>query len=78
MARDGVTDIVLEVTTDDGLVGWGEACSGGDARSILEAIRAKLAGHWMYAEKPEAVRRLEMCDECRVKDMFADDLNRDP
>lgn len=40
VARDGVTDIVLRVTTDDGLVGWGEACSGADVRSVLEAIGA--------------------------------------
>jgi len=40
VARDGVTDIVLKLTTDDGLVGWGESCSGADVRSILEAVRA--------------------------------------
>ena len=40
IARDGVTDIIIKVTTDDGLVGWGEACSGADAESILAAVRA--------------------------------------
>ena len=40
VARDGVTDILVRVTTDDGLVGWGEATSGSDAASVEAAIRA--------------------------------------
>ncbi len=40
VARDGVTDIIVKVTTDDGLVGWGEACSGADVRSVDAAIDA--------------------------------------
>jgi len=40
VARDGVTDILVRVTTDDGLVGWGEATSGADASSIEAAVRA--------------------------------------
>jgi L-alanine-DL-glutamate epimerase-like enolase superfamily enzyme len=40
VARDGVTDIVLKVTTDDGLVGWGECCSGADVVSVLDTVRA--------------------------------------
>lgn len=38
---------------------------------VIESMREKLAGHWMF-QKPEAVRRLEMCEDCRVKDMFKD------
>jgi L-alanine-DL-glutamate epimerase-like enolase superfamily enzyme len=38
--RDGVTDIIVKATTDDGLIGWGESCSGADVRSVLEALRA--------------------------------------
>lgn len=38
--RDGVTDIVVKATTDNGLVGWGESCSGADAGSVLGALRA--------------------------------------
>jgi L-alanine-DL-glutamate epimerase-like enolase superfamily enzyme len=38
--RDGVTDIVVKATTDDGLVGWGESCSGADVRSVLGALEA--------------------------------------
>jgi ferredoxin len=38
---------------------------------VIESMRKKLAGHWMF-QKPEAVKRLEMCEDCRVKDMFKD------
>jgi L-Ala-D/L-Glu epimerase len=40
VARDGVTDILVRATTDEGLVGWGEATSGADAASVEAAIRA--------------------------------------
>ena len=40
VARDGVTDILVRVTTDDGLVGWGEATSGSDAASVEAAVTA--------------------------------------
>lgn len=43
----------------------------GTTRSI-ESVRSKLAGHWMYQDKPEQLNRLNMCDECRVKDMLKD------
>lgn len=38
--RDGVTDIIVKVSTDAGLVGWGESCSGADVASVQEAVRA--------------------------------------
>jgi L-alanine-DL-glutamate epimerase-like enolase superfamily enzyme len=38
--RDGVTDVIVKVTTDDGLVGWGESCSGANVESVQEAVRA--------------------------------------
>ncbi|HET7133143.1 MAG TPA: mandelate racemase/muconate lactonizing enzyme family protein [Gammaproteobacteria bacterium] len=38
--RDGVTDVLVKVGTDDGLVGWGESCSGADVVSVEAAIRA--------------------------------------
>jgi L-Ala-D/L-Glu epimerase len=38
--RGGVTDIVLRIGTDEGLVGWGECCSGADTASILAAAEA--------------------------------------
>lgn len=40
VARDGVTDVVVRIETDDGLVGFGEACSGADVASIVAAIEA--------------------------------------
>jgi L-Ala-D/L-Glu epimerase len=40
VARDGVTDVIIRVETDDGCVGWGEACSGADVTSIEAAIQA--------------------------------------
>jgi ferredoxin len=38
---------------------------------VIESMREKLAEHWMF-QKPEAVKRLEMCEDCRVRDMFKD------
>jgi L-alanine-DL-glutamate epimerase-like enolase superfamily enzyme len=40
VARDGVSDVLVKVTTDDGLVGWGEACCGADTASVEAALRA--------------------------------------
>lgn len=44
---------------------------------MMERIRAKLAGHWMYQDA-EQRRRLEMCEDCRVEDMFAKSGGLDP
>jgi ferredoxin len=49
-------------------VGCGKAFA---TTRVIESMREKLSGHWMF-QKPEAVRRLEMCEDCRVKDMFKD------
>jgi L-alanine-DL-glutamate epimerase-like enolase superfamily enzyme len=38
--RDGVTDVLVKATTDDGLVGWGESCSGANASSVVETLKA--------------------------------------
>lgn len=38
-------------------------------QAMMQRMREKLQGHWMF-QKPGALRRLEMCEECRVKDMF--------
>lgn len=40
LARDGVSDVLVKLTTDDGLVGWGEACCGADTASVEAAVRA--------------------------------------
>jgi len=39
---------------------------------IIGRMQAKLTGHWMF-EDDRAVRRLKMCEDCRVKDIFNDD-----
>ena len=36
--RDGVTDVVVKVSTDDGLTGWGESCSGANVESVVETF----------------------------------------
>jgi L-alanine-DL-glutamate epimerase-like enolase superfamily enzyme len=38
--RGGVSDVIVKLTADNGLVGWGESCSGADTRSIEAAIQA--------------------------------------
>ncbi len=38
--RDGVTDVIVRLRTDNGLTGWGESCSGANVESVLEALRA--------------------------------------
>jgi L-Ala-D/L-Glu epimerase len=40
--RDGVTDILVKVVTDNGLVGWGESCSGANVESVAETLRAMI------------------------------------
>jgi L-alanine-DL-glutamate epimerase-like enolase superfamily enzyme len=40
VARDGVSDVLVKLTTDDGLVGWGESCCGADTASIDAAVRS--------------------------------------
>jgi L-alanine-DL-glutamate epimerase-like enolase superfamily enzyme len=41
LERQGTNAIVVKLTTDDGLVGWGESCAQlGDARSMVEAVRS--------------------------------------
>jgi glucarate dehydratase len=40
IARDGVSDVLVKLTTDDGLVGWGEACCGADTGSVEAAVKA--------------------------------------
>ena len=40
VARDGVSDVLVKVTTAEGLVGWGESCCGADTASVEDALRA--------------------------------------
>ncbi|MCC5857738.1 MAG: 4Fe-4S binding protein [Ectothiorhodospiraceae bacterium] len=41
--------------------------------SVIQRMTERLEGHHMF-QSEEAVRRLKMCGECRVVDMFRDDL----
>lgn len=38
-------------------------------QKMMDRMSEKLAGHWMFAQ-PEALKRLQMCGDCRVRDMF--------
>jgi glucarate dehydratase len=60
--RGGVTDVVVKATTDDGLVGWGESCSGPNVESVvmaLEAMKPFVLGRSPW--KSEAIRAELWC-----------------
>src|SRR5579871_774024 len=40
IARSGVTDVIVKLTADDGLVGWGETTRAADAAGIESAVKA--------------------------------------
>src|SRR5690606_22497051 len=42
-------------------------------QSVIGRMVEKLSGHHMF-QSEDALRRLKMCGDCRVVDMFADDL----
>lgn len=42
VSRSGVTDTIVRLTADNGLVGWGECTSGADAASIEQAVKSSL------------------------------------
>lgn len=44
---------------------------------MMATIRGKLADHWMFQDE-EQKKRLEMCEDCRVADMFAKGGGLDP
>lgn len=46
-------------------------------QSMMTKMREKLKGHWMYQD-PAQIRRLEMCDNCRIEDMYAKSGGIDP
>ncbi len=39
---------------------------------LISTMFSKLDGHWMFADD-KAKRRLKMCEDCRVKDIFEED-----
>lgn len=42
VARGGVTDTIVRLTADNGLVGWGECTSGPDVVSVEQAVRSAM------------------------------------
>jgi L-Ala-D/L-Glu epimerase len=40
VARDGVSDVLVKLTTDEGHIGWGESCCGADTASVEAALRS--------------------------------------
>jgi formate hydrogenlyase subunit 6/NADH:ubiquinone oxidoreductase subunit I len=38
-------------------------------QKIIDRMMEKLSGHWMFQDEA-ARRRLQMCEDCRVMDMF--------
>jgi glucarate dehydratase len=40
IARGGVADVLVKITTDDGIVGWGECTRAADTAGIESAVRA--------------------------------------
>jgi ferredoxin len=44
-------------------------------RSVIEKMSRKLEGHWMF-QSEEARKRMQMCDDCRVRDMFTAEARR--
>lgn len=41
-------------------------------QAMIDTMTDKLAGHWMFQDE-KAVRRLKLCGDCRVRDMFEED-----
>ena len=46
-------------------------------QTMMTKIREKLSDHWMYQDESQ-IRRLEMCENCRVEDMYAAGGGLDP
>lgn len=44
---------------------------------MMQRIRDKLAGHWMYQDAAQQ-KRLQMCEDCRVEDLFLENRSLDP
>ena len=40
IAREGVSDVIVKLTADNGLVGWGEACMNSETIGIQKAVEA--------------------------------------
>jgi len=40
-------------------------------RKMIETMLGKLGDHWMFKDE-KALKRLKMCEDCRVKSIFKD------
>ena len=65
VARDGVSDVLVKLTTDDGHIGWGEACCGADTASVEAAL---------HAMTPFVLRRDPWNREAMRRDVFTHGL----
>ncbi len=45
-------------------------------QTIIGRMQTKLADHWMFSDG-KSLRRLKMCEDCRVKDIFEDESGID-
>lgn len=41
-------------------------------RKMMESMSRRLEGHWMFQD-PEALKRLRLCEDCRVQQLYADE-----
>jgi ferredoxin len=46
-------------------------------QSMLDVLSRKLAGHWMFQTEASR-RRLQMCEDCRVRDLFTEQARQGP
>lgn len=46
-------------------------------QSMMTRVREKLKAHWMYQDEAQ-IRRLEMCDNCRIEDLYVHSGGMDP
>ena len=60
------TPRVLKEETPFRCISCGKAFA---TRSMITRMTEKLQGHWMF-DQPESLNRLQMCEDCRVKDLF--------
>jgi L-alanine-DL-glutamate epimerase-like enolase superfamily enzyme len=63
VARGGVTDVIVKLTADNGLVGWGECTRAADAAGIAAAVAAM---------KPIVLGRAPFDMEALARDVFID------
>ena len=46
-------------------------------QSMMTKMQEKLKGHWMYQDSAQ-MRRLKMCDDCRIEDMYINSGGMNP